>query len=158
MKTIVLFFTVSICVISYLKAQQVVASAGNSNSVNGITVDWTLGEPVIETIGNSEIILTQGMQQSGILVTNLNEIKIPGVVIKVYPNPVNDLIHIEVIQDEEEFYFCELSDIKGGNAKYKMIVSNPQEIDMSKFKPGIYVLRVLNKRLQSVKVYKLIKQ
>ncbi len=43
--------------------QQVIATAGNYSEAGGISVSWTLGECVIATFGNDDIILTQGFQQ-----------------------------------------------------------------------------------------------
>jgi hypothetical protein len=77
MKTIVIFVVLSVCTI-YLSAQEVVASSGNSGTITGYKVDWTLGEPVIETFTGSANILTQGMHQTKLLVTGLQEMTIPG--------------------------------------------------------------------------------
>jgi len=42
---------------------QVVSSAGGSYSTTGLSVDWTLGEPVIGTVTGTGLMLTQGFQQ-----------------------------------------------------------------------------------------------
>jgi gliding motility-associated-like protein len=56
--------------ISVVKAQvapitpEVINSAGGSGSAGpGIEVDWNIGEPVVSTVGNSAITLTQGFLQ-----------------------------------------------------------------------------------------------
>ncbi|HOW26003.1 MAG TPA: T9SS type A sorting domain-containing protein [Bacteroidales bacterium] len=43
--------------------QQVIATAGNYSEAGGISLSWTMGECVIATFGNNDIILTQGFQQ-----------------------------------------------------------------------------------------------
>lgn len=43
---------------------QVVSSAGGTQTNGSITIDWTLGEPVIGDVSGGSIILTQGFQQS----------------------------------------------------------------------------------------------
>lgn len=52
-----LFFSVSI------NAQQVLSTSGGFYENGGISLSWTVGEPLIETIGNETITLTQGFQQ-----------------------------------------------------------------------------------------------
>jgi hypothetical protein len=47
-----------------VQAQQVVATAGYSGTIPGYTVDWTIGEPVIETFTGANNILTQGFHQT----------------------------------------------------------------------------------------------
>lgn len=44
-------------------AQQVIASAGGTFENQDISISFTIGEPVIETFTNGNIILTQGFQQ-----------------------------------------------------------------------------------------------
>ena len=65
MKKILCFlFAASILIFSSnSNAQQVIASAGGYYEGNGISLSWTLGEPVIETFEGNGIILTQGFQQ-----------------------------------------------------------------------------------------------
>lgn len=42
---------------------QVISSSGNYSEAGGISLSWTLGEPVIATFENGGLILTQGFQQ-----------------------------------------------------------------------------------------------
>ncbi|MBP6977188.1 MAG: T9SS type A sorting domain-containing protein [Lentimicrobiaceae bacterium] len=48
---------------SQILDQQVIATAGNYSEADGISLSWTMGECVIATFGNDDIILTQGFQQ-----------------------------------------------------------------------------------------------
>ncbi len=138
-------------------AQQVVASAGNSGTAAGYTVDWTLGEPVIETISGSGNILTQGFHQTRLLITAISEMEFPGLEIKVYPNPASRFLKIEIVQTGNEQFLYELSDIKGRNTVVREVNSNAAEIDLGDYVPGIYLLRVQNSRQEFVKVVKVVK-
>ena len=157
MKTIVIFVALSLCTI-YLSAQEVVANSGSSGSITGYKVDWTLGEPVIETFTGSANILTQGMHQTKLLVTGLQELAIPGLEVRVYPNPVSDILMIEIIQPGNDIYRYELFDIAGRKMVLKEMHSNIEEIDMSSYVSGIYLLHVLNPNRDRVKVCNIIKQ
>ena len=65
MKTQICILTAAILMAIPLavNAQQVVASSGNCFAGNEAHLSWTLGETVSGTLGNNEIILTQGFQQ-----------------------------------------------------------------------------------------------
>jgi hypothetical protein len=46
--------------------RSVTSTAGGSSSVNGMFLDWTIGEPITETIHNDVLIVSEGFhQQSG---------------------------------------------------------------------------------------------
>ena len=157
MKTLLLFFIIIFSGIT-VTAQEVVASSGGSASITGYKVDWTLGEPVIETLPGSVNILTQGMHQTKLTVTGLEELIIPGLEIRVYPNPTSDLLIIEVIQTGNYSFRYELFDITGRKMAMNKMNSNIEEIDMSNFVSGFYLLQVLNSDSEHVKVCKIIKK
>jgi hypothetical protein len=156
MKTLLLFLFM-ISTVTSITAQQVVASSGNTATAGGYTVDWTLGEPVIETISGSNNILTQGMHQPNLVVTSLQDLTFPGLEVKVYPNPTGRFLRIEVIQTENDVFHYELSDITGRRILMKKMQAQSEEIDMSSYVSGTYLLQVLNSRLEHVKVCKIIK-
>ncbi|MEE4285669.1 MAG: T9SS type A sorting domain-containing protein [Mariniphaga sp.] len=152
-----LVFLILLFVATATIAQQVVASSGNSGSAAGYKVDWTLGEPVIETISSSGNILTQGMHQTKLLVTAISEMEFPGLEVKVYPNPTGRFLKIEVTQTGNEQFFYEISDITGRKSVLKKLQGNTEEIDMGSYVSGIYFLDVLSQNHKNVKVFKIIK-
>ena len=139
-------------------AQQVVASSGNTGTAVGYTVDWTLGEPVIETISGSTHILTQGIHQTRLLATALSEIELPGLEVKVYPNPTGRFLKIEVIQTSNELLIYEIFDITGRKTAFKKMNLNSEEIDMESYVPGIYILTITTPNRDYVKTFKIIKK
>jgi hypothetical protein len=56
-------FCLAIGMVAQTLDQQVIATAGNYSEAGGVSVSWTLGECVIATFENNDIILTQGFQQ-----------------------------------------------------------------------------------------------
>jgi hypothetical protein len=140
-----------------LNAQQVVATSGNSGTITGYKVDWTLGEPVIETISGSNHILTQGMHQTKLLVTAISDMELSGLEVKVYPNPTGRFLKMEIIQTGNEQFLYEIADITGHKSVLKEIQSSTEEIDMGSYVSGIYFLNVLARNREYVKVFKIIK-
>ena len=142
---------------SAIHAQLIVASSGNSGSAAGYTVDWTLGEPVIETISGSTHILTQGLHQTKLLATAISEMKFPGLEVKVYPNPTGRFLNLEIIQTGNELFFYELTDITGRKSVLKQMHTNTEEIDMGSYVSGIYFLNVTTRNREYVTTFKIIK-
>ena len=153
------FLLISIIVLSGITsaAQQVVASSGNTASAGGYTLAWTLGEPVIETFTGSNNILTQGVHQTNLFVTNLQDFNLPGLQVTVYPNPTGDFLTIEITSQETEIFHYALSDITGRRILLKKMLTLSEKTDMSSYVSGIYLLQVLNSRFEHVKVCKIIK-
>ncbi|MDD4756688.1 MAG: T9SS type A sorting domain-containing protein [Prolixibacteraceae bacterium] len=157
MKTLLLLFIIIFSGIA-VTAQEVVASSGSSGAITGYKVDWTLGETVIATLPGSENILTQGFHQTKLLVTGLQEFNIPGLEVRVYPNPTSNMLMIEVIQTGNDNFRYELFDIAGRKIVLKNMNSNIEEIDMSSYVSGVYLLHVLKSNSMQVKICKIIKQ
>jgi hypothetical protein len=66
----------------------VIATAGSYSSVGGTSLSSTVGEPVIQTLSQSNTILTQGFQQPNDVVNGLLDIeKEANGSFSVYPNP-----------------------------------------------------------------------
>lgn len=125
----------------------VIASAGDYAEVGNISLSWTLGEIAVSTITASDIILTQGFQQSYDIedTTSIDLNPIDWQII-AYPNPVRTEIKIQFDVLEPSDFWVELQDITGrilSQKQYKEI--HPGDIvpiGMSDYTYGIYFFRV----------------
>jgi len=63
MRKILLITIAIVALIFQAKAQQVIASSGGYFEGENVSLNWTVGEPVIETFTGGNLILTQGFQQ-----------------------------------------------------------------------------------------------
>lgn len=98
-------------------SNEVVSPAGGyfTMASEDITFSTTVGEMIINTIGNGGIILTQGFQQPELptdptLVTNTSA---NGVDITVFPNPFNSQFQAVIKLDKTETLVFTLTDISG---------------------------------------------
>jgi hypothetical protein len=147
-----------------VKAQQVLSTAGNHSENGTVQLSWTIGEPVISTFSNGSNILTQGMHQTKLTVTAIEEIELSGLGISAFPNPASDFVNLKVtclspvLPDEmwKEFSF-QLYDMKGKVIMQKQIGSAETIINMEDYAPSTYFLKVtIDKKI--VKTFKIIKQ
>lgn len=61
-----------LCVVLSARAQvkqEVIASAGGFDTNGSISISWTLGETIIPTFTNGDLVLTHGFQQLLIITT-----------------------------------------------------------------------------------------
>ena len=155
MKHYLLILLIALCANS-LQAQEVVTTAGSYGETTSGSLSWTIGEPVIETITDGTNTLTQGFQQSKLTVTTINDLKVPGIELSVYPNPTNSFLSIEVKTDKQRDLLLSLFDLNGRLILQKKMAGNKQTIKMQNYKPGTYILKVTeaNKEIRTYQIVK----
>jgi hypothetical protein len=72
MKTLILFALYMIFV-PPAYSQEVISNAGEHYENDNGSISWTIGEPVIETLGSSNNYLTQGFHQPNAVVPTLGQ-------------------------------------------------------------------------------------
>ena len=138
--------------------RQVISGSGASYTAGNISIDQTVGEAVISTASNSNIIITQGFHQPENSVT----ISIPEtdrmVDLKVYPNPTNDQIFLNITKVEAESLKLRMIDLNGKMLLNKANISpigNIQTLDMSAFAAGTYFLLIYDEEGSAVEQFKI---
>jgi hypothetical protein len=129
-----------------LSAQEVISSAGETQSISGCEVNWTLGEPAIETISSGSIIFTQGFHQSKLTVTAIDELLVSDLELKVYPNPTTEFVVIQINQLNNKPAFS-LYDLSGKLLQSQLISASETHVNLSEYASGTYLLK-LNQNLQ----------
>ncbi len=159
MKTSV-FYIILVCIVCFCssaRAQEVVASSGNHFSNNEIQISWTLGEPVIQTLSNNNVLLTQGFHQAKLTVTAIEELDDLLMQISAYPNPTSNFLKLSVKNSGEEELYYSLYTLDGKMLMQKQIESDLSEISMMNYISAIYFLKVTNGN-STLKTFKIIKQ
>ncbi|MFO7864731.1 MAG: T9SS type A sorting domain-containing protein [Salinivirgaceae bacterium] len=138
--------------------QQVTASSGGSYAGGSYSLNYTIGESVVETLIGSSI-LTQGFHQSKLTVTSIYEYRYLGAKINLYPNPTTSNLNIIIAANAKNYSVMVLNEFgKTLKVEKVWIGESPSVIDFNDFKPGVYFLRVIDKPgivLQTFKVVKL---
>lgn len=155
-RSIILFAVLLLIAAVNVAAQEVISANGGTATAAGTQVSWTIGEPVVATVGDANFTLTQGFHQSKLTVTAIDEIQVAGVEIKVYPNPTSDFVTVHFSKTvEKPIYF--LFDLSGRIIEQKNIESTDVKIDMTSFAGGSYILK-LNSGQQPLQSFKIIKR
>lgn len=148
--TLILFSLLSALVVS---AQEVVSTQGDSYSNGNGSIDFTIGEVVIDTGTDGTNDITQGFHQ-----TNWNLVGIvnhkPSFEVTVFPNPTSDLLKIQTSAFENVSYT--LYDAEGKLILQDKLTVSETSIQVSELAPGNYSL-MLNNETENLKTFKLIK-
>jgi hypothetical protein len=140
-------------------AQEVIATGGDYYTQTNGSLSFTLGETVVETFSNGNI-LTQGFQQDyeNILST---EFLTSDYFFEVYPNPFSSEITIKYKPKNTGEYLVELKDASGKmiyNGNFFFATSNfNQQISVSSLTSGIYFLQLRELHTGEIAIFKLTK-
>ncbi|MEN8203436.1 MAG: T9SS type A sorting domain-containing protein [Bacteroidota bacterium] len=142
----------------FTMAPSVIGSGGGYAENESISLSWTLGELAVNTLSGGDFMLTQGFQQPLTLGVGMiaNEANWN---ISVYPNPVNDELHIRFDIPYQDGFMIEIQDVTGRLIRqilHKKV--NPGDIlviNTSTYPTGIYFLKVLTTDKQQIQVLNL---
>ena len=148
--TLVLFSLFTALTVS---AQEVVSKQGDSYSNASGSIDFTIGEVVINTGTDGTNDITQGFHQ-----TNWNflavEDHLPSYEAIIFPNPTEDVLNIRTSTFENVTYT--LYDAQGKLVMQDKLSAEQTPIQVSQLAPGNYSLTLTNET-QNLKTFKLIK-
>jgi len=115
----------------------VIATGGNYSETGTASLSWTIGETVVETLTNGTTTLTQGFQQGNLSVASLIENTELAKTVKVYPNPVNNTLHIETTQAQLTY---RLVNMQGQPLQTGVLKKEAVQLDVSTYPTGSYLL------------------
>lgn len=144
------------CIIS-AGAQEVVAPAGSFHQGNNYSISWTLGEVVTSTLYGDNHTLTQGFHQSELTVTSITPDLFPEMIIKAYPNPVNDLLMVTLDGELKAGAVLNFYDISGRLMLQQTIDGHQAEVSLNSLNAGIYFLKIVTEN-QEIKTFKIVKK
>ncbi|MFT6815612.1 MAG: hypothetical protein ACJAZ3_001522 [Sphingobacteriales bacterium] len=147
-KTLVLF---SLFATISVSAQEVVSTQGDSYSNTSGSIDFTIGEVLINT-GNDGT-LTQGFHQTNWKFLGVED-HAPSYEALIFPNPTEDILNIRTSTFENVTYT--LYDAQGKLVMQDILSAEQTPIQVSQLAPGSYSL-TLNNESQNLKTFKLIK-
>jgi hypothetical protein len=153
--TIVMF---SLLYATTISAQEVVSTQGDSYSNANGSIDFTVGEAIINTGTDGTNDLTQGFHQ-----TNWNflgvEDNAPNYEASIFPNPTSDVLNIKTSSFENVTYT--LYDAQGKLVLQSILAAEVTPIQVSHLAPGAYSLQLTfeegKKSASKSKTFKLIK-
>jgi hypothetical protein len=155
MKNLTLLFFLQIFILNAYSQNiypEVLSSACGTLSNAQYEVDWTLGEPVIETISGNSIILTQGFHQPHYFLTSIQES--PDFSIQIYPNPASSIITIKT--SSKQALTAILYDLNGKKLN-EIRFTESAELDISSLSESVYLLKITDQDNSIVRLTRIVK-
>lgn len=141
------------CLGALAQPHDLVAASGASFQNGSGYISFSIGEPVTMTVSSASAVLTQGFQQTeyqpGVSVADK-----PAYLMNVYPNPVRDLLTLEVEATDGFDYL--LYDSRGGLVSTGQVLDEHMEIDVSALSPSVYILKVTNHK-EETRLFQIVK-
>lgn len=142
-------------------APSVIASGGGVATAGNISLSWTLGENVVETVSACSKLYTQGFHQPVLMARVLYAAKekmITGYSVSVAPNPVYSVLNVNIEAPAQENVQVSLVDLLGRSLMSKQTGgSGTMRLDMSGHISGVYLLTVKTLSGQLIRSFKIIK-
>lgn len=153
-RTVVVFSLLSTLSAS---AQEVVSSQGESYSNATGSIDFTLGEVVINTGINGAGEITQGFHQTNWNILSIEDYA-PSYEVAIFPNPMEDVLSIETSKFDNVTYT--LYDAQGKMVMQNKLSAEQTPIQVGQLAQGAYTLELNYNQTNSPskrKTYKLVK-
>lgn len=140
--------------ISVLNAQEVISTQGDSYGNGTNTLDFTIGEQVIETASNGTNDVTQGFHQTNLIITNIEDLGI-NFSVNIYPNPTSDALNLSI--EKYENLSFQIYDMEGKLLKKSNLISPLTNVNLSDYPKGTYLFTLTQSDKKKIKTYKIIK-
>ncbi|MBW8051860.1 MAG: T9SS type A sorting domain-containing protein [Cytophagales bacterium] len=144
--------------ISQSVSPEVYATSGDHYTGTNAQLSWTIGEPVIETVSNTNNIITQGFHQTNYDITSIKENPDLGFNISVFPNPISNTLQININGDVDNSNLkIELTDITGKILTNEKIAGTviTYQLNMREYATGSYFLKITTEKGKLINSYKI---
>ncbi len=143
---------------SQTTSPDVIITSGEVIESEDGSISWTIGENLIETVGEADLSLLQGFQEVEDMPVAIEETKQVENLVLVYPTETESIVNV-VFKEELEMNFSGyLLDISGKRcADYEFDLKHNQ-IDLSEYSHGMYLLNITNEEGQLIQEFKLFRR
>ncbi len=135
----------------------VISTSGNYDQGSSVSLSWTLGEVVTETMNGAGYMLASGFQPYLIgIVTVIHDSK-PDFELNIFPVPASHFITVQTGASLQSHLNMDLLDLDGKSMLSKNLRSGSNSIDLSFLKSAEYILRITDEEgilIRSVKIVK----
>jgi hypothetical protein len=136
---------------------QVLSNGGSTIVTSEGRLSWTIGEGAVSSIKASSGAgtLTEGFHQGVLQVSDpfFTESEL----VKILPNPVQEMLNILPVLDHQEPYWVNLIDSQGRNLIKDMKLTGKSAIDMGTYPAGVYFLSIRQASKSGIQNQKIIK-
>lgn len=137
--------------------QSAVLSSGNYVCSAEYSLSYSIGEFSIHTLKNEGLTLTQGQQQSTLLITSVNTLY-SNLELQAYPNPTSSYLQLKAANYSKPSFTISFTSLSGQLLIENKTLPINQVINMQKYISGIYFLQVSDDQGSILQTFKIVKQ
>lgn len=152
MKKLILTITLMQCSLTF--SQEVLSSQGESYSNASGSVDFTIGEVVINTGTDGNNDITQGFHQTNWNFLGLDD-QNPSIEVSIFPNPLEKYLNIQTGAFTGMNYI--MYDANGRIVRQGNLLEQTTQIETTELSPASYSLVVRDENNTLIKTFKLVK-
>ncbi len=141
---------------SQVLEKDVITSAGGQTvSLEGdIDLHWSVGELAVTTLSTENLQLTQGYHQLDLVVDPIFEWGSDQLQISIFPNPTQDLLHLQ--QEHQTEFQIELRDLLGKMIQREIWSTSSKTLELHHLPANTYMLTLIsNGQIKSLKIQKI---
>ena len=142
-------------------SNQSIGSVATLKASNNSSITFSVGELILNNTNSDEGSLSSGFFNGLLATTSITPVEqVENFTAKIYPNPVLDLITINIENKYSDILSFEISDVQGKIVSKKKSAGyyNVFSLDMSNYSKGTYFLKIRNNKNADLASYKLIKK
>ncbi len=140
-----------------LRAQNAVFAAGGKATGSSGSVTYSVGQIAYKNFGNATGSVAQGVLQTTVVITDLDEALNKEISCTVYPNPTATVVNLKIENRSLKNTTAQLYDLNG-KLLFQQNVNQPQTIiEVGNLIPSTYLL-IVKEGNQELKTFKIIKQ
>ena len=109
----------------------IISTSGNYDQGPEISLSWTLGEIMTETLNGSGCMLTSGFQPYLVGIVNVIQDSKPDFELNIFPVPASHFLTVQTGASLQEQLNLELLDMNGKSMMLKTIGKGSSSIDLS---------------------------
>jgi hypothetical protein len=145
--------------ITNIQAQEAIPATGGNVSGSGGSVSYSVGQIFYQTQTGSKGVLTEGVQHSYHIsvMPKITIIKGINLSVQVYPNPINEILTLEVDNFDSGKLEYLVYDIQGKLLQNARINGSKTSIGMAHLPASTYILNLV-KDNHLIKTFKIIKK
>ncbi|MCP4439821.1 MAG: T9SS type A sorting domain-containing protein [Aureispira sp.] len=161
LSALILIFTTSFGFAQYELERTVIGSAGFAENVAGPkTLGASIGEPLVQGGISGTYELTEGFQQESITITAVENIpEEVSMDVKLYPVPTKGLLNIDFGELNSDELAINVYSVDGQELPLTVnnVSNTVQQLDLSPFNNGMYLIRIVDLNTGNMKTYKVLK-
>lgn len=157
--TSILFALITVCSAQTL-TQEVNSNGGGNYSQINASLQFTIGEPIIETYSTSTGRLYQGFEQGNYNIVSIEEPVIDTAIsVALYPNPSTGIFSLNLKSNLPQYFILKIVDMHGKLILEKQFSAESTEtINLSEYNNSIYFIIINSTETSYTKTYKILKQ